>query len=106
VKAVKRLVNSCVKQAQAAQATTRGHLPLIELRRDSYLHPQKERGRIWYPIFEVMDWVPTVSIDGALRGHQGFEAINQDLGEEPVEEEPAKVAVKPARKTASAGARF
>jgi hypothetical protein len=57
VKAAKRLTTNYVKQIKAAPETTKGCLPIVAIGTDSYLHPDKERGRIYNPTFTGMNWI-------------------------------------------------
>jgi hypothetical protein len=57
VRAVKRLINTYVKQMRAASETTKGCLQVVELGSKSYKHDDKKRGTIYNPVFEDLDWI-------------------------------------------------
>jgi hypothetical protein len=57
VRAVKRLINTYVKQMRAAPETTKGCLQVVALGSQSYKHDDKKRGTIYNPVFEGIDWM-------------------------------------------------
>jgi hypothetical protein len=66
--ACKRLTAAYVQQLRAAPETTSGCLPVVELRSTSYQHTIKQRGTIFNPVLEGVDWISAadvVTISGA-----------------------------------------
>jgi hypothetical protein len=104
VNAARRFMKACIVQQRAAPETTNNHVPVAAM----YISEKMVSvGRIFYPRFEVDDWVPIGAVMHLLgkTGNSGAfgvikqAAINEDLGEEPSEPEPAKPApAKPAHK--------
>jgi hypothetical protein len=101
VKAARRLIQNCLVQQRAAPETTNNHVPLVAINVGSR---QTKNGLIYFPIFEVEDWLPTGVVMHALgkggnAGAFGIDersALNSDLGEEP-KAEPAPAPKKPAK---------
>jgi hypothetical protein len=53
-------------------------LPVIALDRTSYMHPIRERGKIWKPIFRLVNWTDRKRFDAALKAEA--EANVEDEG--------------------------
>ena len=61
-------------------------LPVIKLDSSSYLHSDRSRGRIKYPVFKQIDWVARGPYDELLSNEDGGgqAAIADQSSEEPV----------------------
>jgi hypothetical protein len=84
VKAAKRLVRNALIAIARNPATTRGRVPVVEIDVHNY---KTQRGQIFYPSFEVHDWLPetdVLSLLGKSGNAEAFgvsnnEALNADL---------------------------
>jgi hypothetical protein len=85
VKAAKRLVRNALIAIARNPATTRGHVPVIVIEVHNY---KTQRGQIFYPSFEVHDWIKesdALHLLGKSGNAEAFgvnnaEAVNADLG--------------------------
>jgi hypothetical protein len=92
VRAARKLIKNCLVQIRAAPETTLNHCPLIAIGVGSF---PTQNGEVYFPRFEVMDWIPTGVVLHALakRGNAGAfgvsneAALNEDLGQELTETE-------------------
>jgi hypothetical protein len=64
VRACKRLVDAFVKQLRATPETTAGCLPVVEIGTSSYQHADRQRGTIFVPVLEGIDWTRAVDVPG------------------------------------------
>jgi hypothetical protein len=99
LKAWQRTVGNALVQQRAAQATTMGHVPLIEIRTKA-VPAQGGTAEIFILLLETMDWVPESEVIRALGrtgnaiafGLSNEEAVNADIAEAEAELEKPKPA--------------
>jgi hypothetical protein len=72
-RAVKRLAKACVEQARAEPGMTVDRVPVVKIDVDCYQHSVRSIGEIFFPVFEIVDWVPTAQMAHVLID-QGFAA--------------------------------
>jgi hypothetical protein len=109
--AVKRLVKYCLIHLRAVPAAMADHVPIVEINVGHYQHPNRQVGQIFFPILDVVDWVPPGHVLHALAtagnaaafGVPNAAALNADLGPEPAAEPASAPSV---RKRAAKGSRF
>jgi hypothetical protein len=63
--ALKKLSSAWAAHARAKP----DEYPVVRLSAGSYMHPIKSRGRIFFPIFEILDWITKDAVPG--EGDQG-----------------------------------
>lgn len=68
-------------------------IPVVVLATDSYRHPNKQLGKIWTPLFQIIGWSPAKRLDTAIakaevEAHEEREEELQELGQQ----EPARKA--------------
>jgi hypothetical protein len=88
VKAAKRLVRNALIAIARNQATTADRVPIVTIEVHNY---KTQRGQIFYPSFEVHDWLPEKDVlsllgksgNAEVFGVNNTEALNADLGAEP-----------------------
>jgi hypothetical protein len=78
--ALKNLANTCVKQLQP------GEVPVIEIDVDSYQHPERAFGRVYFGIFHVIDSMPAAE---AMQLMGGDKTVERRPQRELVENEDA-----------------
>jgi hypothetical protein len=61
--ALKNLLRQCLEQAQA------DCVPVVEIEIDSYQHSVRTIGEVFYPKFNVIDWMPTARVMRIQSGH-------------------------------------
>jgi hypothetical protein len=54
-----------------------GQFPIVALNVGSYDHPDKSRGRIKFPEFKIVDWVPVSVFDDAVAAEEEKAAARQ-----------------------------
>jgi hypothetical protein len=65
VAAVKTLLRNCIEHGRGRNA----HAPVVQIAVDSYQHPSRSVGEIFYPIFELSgDWLPPTEVTALLAG--------------------------------------
>jgi hypothetical protein len=97
VRAWKRCIRNCLLVQRANQATTLGHVPLVEVNTKP-VAAQSGTSEIHILLLEVMDWVKESIVLSALGktgsaiqfGIDNQEALNADLPEEKLEQPKAK----------------
>jgi hypothetical protein len=55
-KAVKRLVRDCIEGGRD------GHVPITKLEISSFQHSNRSIGEIFFPVFELHDWIPAAQV--------------------------------------------
>jgi hypothetical protein len=86
-KATRRLVKNCLIHLRAVPASQANHVPVITIDVGHYQHPIRQVGTIYFPIFDLQDWVPPEHVMHALGkagnamafGAPNREALNADL---------------------------
>jgi hypothetical protein len=89
VRAVKRLVKNALIHLRAVPEAERNHVPVIELGVGSYTSRNKQVGQIFFPVFEVEDWMSPEEVlhllgrsgNASAFGAPNTEALNADLDE-------------------------
>jgi hypothetical protein len=87
VRAARKLVKNCLIQLKAAPETTTGHVPLVAIAVGSWTG---QNGEVFFPRFEVVDWLPAGVVLHSLAksgnapafGISNEDALNEDLGQE------------------------
>jgi hypothetical protein len=95
-RAVKQLAKYCLIHQRAVPAAMADHVPIVEIHVGHYQHSSRQVGQIFFPILDVVDWVPPGQVLHALAtagnaaafGVPNAEALNADLGPEPEADEP------------------
>jgi len=63
-------------------------LPVVALERSSYMHPNREFGKIYKPVFKLVGWIDRASFDAALAA-DAEAALADDAGDGEAEAERA-----------------